>query len=127
MSGQLAQIGPGIDGHGAELPGAEINASAVEVAGGDPGVAVVGAEPAQHPAVAAGQVEDVGVVGLVAELAGEMNQFQGPPAEVEILPGQRGIRILGQHAVAGRQGAVNREGGEIIERFHAASGRIKAR
>jgi len=65
--GQLAQVGSRVDRRGAELFRAEVDTLALEIAGCDLRVAVVGAQPAQHPAVAAGQVENGRVVRLVAE------------------------------------------------------------
>jgi len=53
-------------------------------------------------------------VGLVAKLAGKLDQLQRSPAEVEILFGQ----IRRHHAVAWRDGPVNGQFAEIVKRFH---------
>jgi len=45
----------------------------------------LGAQPAEHPAVAAGQVENVGIMGFVAEFGREIDELQRAAAEVEIL------------------------------------------
>ena len=112
--GQAIQVRLGIDRQRPEPRGAEVDAGAVEVAGGDLRVAVVRAQPAQHAAVAARQVEDVGVVRLVAELAGKLDQLERAPAEGEVLLGIR----RRHHTVARREGAVDGERAEIVEGFH---------
>jgi hypothetical protein len=113
---QGPQVGFGVDRVCAELAGAEIHPVPVEVAGGDVRIVVVGAQPAEHAAVSAGQIEDVRVVRLVAEFAGEMDQLQRPSSEIEILFLKSGRH----HAVARGKGAVNRQPGKIVERAHGA-------
>ena len=65
--------------------------------------------------MAARQVENFWVMRFVTQDRRKMNQFEGATPEVEILLGE----IARHHAVARRKGAVDGEGAEIVERFHA--------
>lgn len=65
--------------------------------------------------MAARQVENFWVMRFVTQDRRKMNQFERATTEVEILFGE----IARHHAVARREGAVDGEGAEIVERFHA--------
>lgn len=96
----LSKIGLRIDGNRIEFLGAEIDAVALKITAGDGRVIVVGAKPAHHPPVAAREIENLGVVRLVAELSGELHELQRASTDVEILI----FQTFDEHAVAGRNG-----------------------
>ena len=92
----MPQIREGGHTGGAELRAAEIHRVGVQVAGGEAGVVVMGAQPPQHAAVPARQVENVVIVRFVAEASGKQDELEGAPAEGEVLF----LQTVLQHRIA---------------------------
>ena len=90
------RLGHRVDRFRPEGRRAEVHAVVEQVAPGEPGVGERGREPPQHPAVTAGEVEDVGRLGGVGGEQGQPHGLEGglPGGEV---PGQ----IIGRHLLGG--------------------------
>lgn len=107
-----AEVGLRVDAVDAEPGAAEVDGVAVEVAGGEFGVWIRGAQPAEDAAVAAGQIEDAGERGVFAEVSGELDELESAAAEGEVFVFHAGP----EHRVARGDGAVDGEGCGVGER-----------